>query len=436
MKLLAIAISILLTAVLTACAEGGALRIEVLSPTSIVIEGSTTRDDGKSNEFETVSLEAGSATLGNFDLDPDQTQSFEIVADEPGFVLIKVKWEVTGNGLHVVARLTDDDPDFLSELADIGLEPVLLDEELVEPESKNFRIDIPELLVGKPILVSLTNGTDSATTAEFEAELKLSDEVVATSTTEPTATEVPDDTATATQEPTAVIVAPSPVIVVPIDKATDTPEPTLTPEPTKTIVTRPTNSPTAVPTRVVIPTATPIPTETPRTIVRLSIKIDPPEAKENGIVVNGAKDYKVGDRVRVSAEKRSDCIGFDRYEFQGFQGVDGDPTENPGRVTMDDDKTVVAVYGLVVNAPFCLPTATSTNSPTPFPTFTPLPTATHTATPTKTHTPTKTNTPAPIPTSPVFIIQTPLIIIPIVTSTPTPIFIFPTFAIPIITFGF
>ena len=152
----------------------------------------------------------------------------------------------------------------------------------------------------------------------------------------------------------------------PIATATPTPPPTSTPVPTPTPTLVPTLTATPVPTSTPPPTFTPAPV--PQYLLETAIS---PEGQ--GIIEvdpeSGNQLYPDGTEVLVFA--RCD---------QGFDSWTGDAPDvlslfsNPIRVTMDRQRSLVALCA--VAAPTPSPTSTPTPTPTPATTATPGPTST------------------------------------------------------------
>jgi hypothetical protein len=187
------------------------------------------------------------------------------------------------------------------------------------------------------------------------------------------------------------------------------------------------------PTPTLTPTATvtPTPTVSAPVLFTLDADIRPPAARDAGAVVQGLGRHEQGESVTVIASDVTDCVGTADFVFDSWIGSDRAEGDNPAFVTMNADRTIVAVYAMRPGSRACAPTVTPTNTLAP-----------NTATPTPTSTPTPTNTPAPVPTRiiltpflPTFTVRTPIIggfptviIAPSATPTP-PRIVLPTFEI-------
>ncbi|MCH7652514.1 MAG: hypothetical protein IIB14_02430, partial [Chloroflexi bacterium] len=163
-----------------------------------------------------ITLTVAQPLAGNFELAPDQERDFEIVVKEPGFVLIQLGWDVTGNGLLVKLEVAEDDPALLKELENAGAPLVLLDEELTEPTGE-YRVAVGDAYIDLKLRVVLRNDTPDPTNGSvsvfFQRMPPATATATKTNTPTPTTTATPTLTATATPSPTA----------------TNTPKPTNTP---------------------------------------------------------------------------------------------------------------------------------------------------------------------------------------------------------------
>ena len=106
-------------------------------------------------------LLAGDSLAGGFELPPDASHDFSFVVDEPGFVVVKVNWRVTGNGLRIFVDVPDANP----------LER-LLDEDLTEATG-SFTVELPERHVGRSVNVRFRNDTPSATDGTFDVTFRV-----------------------------------------------------------------------------------------------------------------------------------------------------------------------------------------------------------------------------------------------------------------------
>jgi hypothetical protein len=190
---------------------------------------------------------------GNFELAPEQERNFEVVVEEPGFVLIQLGWDVTGNGLLVKLEVAEDDPAVARKLKSAGAPLVLLEEELTEPTGE-YRVLVGEDYVDVKLRVLLRNDTPDPTDGSVSVFFQRMPPATATATMTPipTVTNTPVSTSTATPVPTATDT--------PVPTATDTPVPTATDTPV----------PTATNTPVPTPTNTPAPTATNTPVIKLT----------------------------------------------------------------------------------------------------------------------------------------------------------------------
>jgi hypothetical protein len=222
--------------VILACSRAEPIRLSVITSTPTSPPSAITP----------VSLSPASPVTGNFQLVPSQERSFDVIVNEPGFLLVQIQWTVTGNGLVVRVEAVDTSQDFLSELSSAGLSAVLFEEDLTESEI-SLRIPVASQYAGHTIRITVRNATTSITQGAFTASFEPSEPVVATHTSTPalaptsTATLVP--TATSTITPTSTT-TPMPTetptaTTVPTRTATSTPRITITPIQTG-IITLPT----------------------------------------------------------------------------------------------------------------------------------------------------------------------------------------------------
>ena len=141
---------------------------------------------------------------GNFELSPDQERNFEIVVREPGFVLIQLGWNVTGNGLLVKLEVAEDDPTLIKGLENVGAPLVLLEEELTEPTGE-YRVPVGDAYIDLKLRVVLRNKTPDPTDGSVSVFFQRMPPptVTATKTPIPTKTNTPTPTETSTMVPTA-----------------------------------------------------------------------------------------------------------------------------------------------------------------------------------------------------------------------------------------
>ncbi len=168
-----------------------------------------------------ISLTETQSLASLFALEPSESRKFEVVVDEPGFLVVRVLWQVTGNGLEVRIEASDSDTGFLRRLSDAGLPALLFEEDITIPE-RNFEAPISDDYAGGVLAITLRNATPDATEGDFRVEFR------------------PLSAVTPTPEPT---VTPTPAL-------TATPMPTVTPTPT--ITPAPTVTPTSAPRRAVL----------------------------------------------------------------------------------------------------------------------------------------------------------------------------------------
>lgn len=312
MKKLVIAILLLLT--LAAACEGGTIQVEVIPPTPTTTPGAN--DEAGSPP---ASLSPQDPLEDSFSLGPDQTDTFDLVLDEAGSLVLTVQLNADEGDVELGVSVPDGDANFIQQLEDAGLPQVLL-EEIVSSAEGEFDVQVGPEYAGHTLRVTLHNTGDAEVEGEFTASLEAA---------APTATPTPEQL-----EPTATSVPPT---------ATPTPEPTATSTPSAT------------------------PTATPRSSFDLEVSIQPEEAAQLGAVVSGSGTHEAGSTVNMGARRQTRCQETSRYVFDHWEGASGIPDSNPASVVMNEDKVVVAVYVLEENAPACQPT------PTPTPTATPTP---------------------------------------------------------------
>lgn len=216
---------------------------------------------------------------GAFDFVPGKERSFDILVQEPGFLLVQVQWEVTGNGMEIRIEATDTDTEFLQELSIQGLDIILLNEDLTEPIGE-YQIPIQDAFANRALHVRLRNGTPNDTNGNFSIRFLRQ---LPNSPT-PTATVIP--TLTATTVPT--------------------------PSPLPTVTTTP--LPTAIPKPSPRPTQTATPTPKPRRLLKLA----PVNANLGRFEVVPQADfdgrYEDGTTVRITAIPARNCT------FRGWAG--------------------------------------------------------------------------------------------------------------------
>ena len=280
-----------------------------------------------------ILVTADSPLAGAMELSPQQKRSFEVIVEEPGLLILQVKWDVTGNGLQVTVAASESDQGFIQALRTAGLPTTLLDEELLIA-SGEYRIPLSRDYVSKALTVSLQNRTDSDTETTFSVSFQ------------PVAAVIPEPTATATATATVTATA------VPATQ-TPTPSSTVTPTPPAT----PTASPTAIPTPSATATLTPTPAP------RRTLKLGPVLPTVGKIIISPQagldRRYKDGTNVTIAAQPARGC---------GFSGWSGSITSSDEKLSFDitSDMTIKATFR-------CL-TPLRTATPTPgiilLPTFT------------------------------------------------------------------
>ncbi|MCI0439827.1 MAG: hypothetical protein L0177_11955 [Chloroflexi bacterium] len=154
-----------------------------------------------------VHVRPGQSLASLFALEPSESRRYEVIVDEPGFLVVTVQWEVTGNGLEVMIEASDSDPDFLRRLSDARQSALLHEDDITDPES-NFEVPVSSDYTGGTLAITLRNATPDDTEGNFRVDFRLP------------VTPTPSPTNTPTPAPT---VTPTPTI---------TPAPTVTPTPT------------------------------------------------------------------------------------------------------------------------------------------------------------------------------------------------------------
>ena len=237
-----------------------------------------------------ITLTVAQPLAGNFELAPEQERNFEVVVKEPGFVLIQLGWNVTGNGLLVKLEVAEDDPAVLKGLENEGAPLVLLEEELTEPTGE-YRVPVGDAYIDVTLRVVLRNDTPDPTNGSVSVFFQRMPPATATATKTntptptrtatpaPTATEIPPPAATNTPTPTntARVIKITPIIrLTPLLKLTQIiidGGPVILPAliPTNTQAPTPTNTPAPTPTNTPTPTAT----NTPLAISQTPINLTP-----------------------------------------------------------------------------------------------------------------------------------------------------------------
>ncbi len=244
-----------------------------------------------------VSISLREPLVARFDLQPRVERSFEVVVNEPGLVVMKVRWNVTGNGLRVLLEVAEISPAFLEGLARAGLPTLLFEKEMTAPEEE-FAVPIAQAYAGHSLRVRLTNETDSATSGELQVSFS------------------PQPT------PTPVVSTPTATLV-----------PTRTPAPTAT--------------------ATPAPTVTPTPLPRWSLKVTTSPDNVGSVFVDPPSDragsYAHGTPITLSAEAPRGCT---------FTGWTGDLASSEPKFTfkIESDTALVANFACRITPPDILVT--------------------------------------------------------------------------------
>lgn len=243
----------------------------------------TTRGGDEPQPSAPIIITENQPVQGKFDFEPGEDRSFDILVQEPGFLLVQVQWEVTGNGLEILIQASDTDEAFLEQLSLQGLDIVLLNKDLTVPTG-NYEVPIQAAFANRALHVRLRNGTLNETEGNFSIQFRK---------------QLADSPAP-TVQPTVIVEPPT---------ATATAVPTLTatsvPSPSPTLTVSPTRSPR-------VPTATPTPK--PRRILK-TVPINPNVGRLE-IVPPADFDgrYEDGTVVRITAIPAPNC------SFQGWVG--------------------------------------------------------------------------------------------------------------------
>lgn len=248
-----------------------------------------------------ISISVREPLLARFELQPRVERSFEVVVNEPGLVVMKVRWNVTGNGLRVVLEVAETSSAFLDELKRAGLPTLLFEKEMTTPEEE-FAVPVAQAYTGHSMRVRLVNETDSATSGELQVSFQ--------------------------QQPTPV----------PVASSTPTPVPTRTPTPL----------PTATPIPAPTATPTPAPTATPTPLPGWALKVMTSPENTGSVFVDPPADragsYAHGTPITVSAEPSRGCT---------FTGWTGDLASGEPKLTfkIERDTALVANFACRITPP-------------------------------------------------------------------------------------
>jgi hypothetical protein len=128
--------------------------IALIAIIALVIFFSNRSSDVDSPETASPAIVTDNSPLaGAMELSPQQEQSFEIIIEQPGLIILQVQWEVTGNGLQISVAASETDQTFIQELASAGLPTTLFDDELLEATG-DFEIPISQDYVSHALTVS------------------------------------------------------------------------------------------------------------------------------------------------------------------------------------------------------------------------------------------------------------------------------------------